>query len=238
MEEDKYVDLLESLKKNDTIKEYMNRTLIEKVGENRNVKKVLEVMTEKYSRTKGEKMLEVMKNISGFKTDEKVEVLMDRFEDMVMEVDRIELATNLKYALSLQFVDRLEKSGKINTGEKLRLKDVIEDENGEPRAGDVTEKLKKELRKIKVIDNREEVFPRSKEYNTHYVRNNENRSRYNNWRNLLESQGYYRSKSKPGYWKNDRATSKNRYVRDDSRFGRSQSNKGQMQSRGKSQERK
>ena len=56
----------------------MNRTLIEKVGENRNVKKVLEVMTEKYSRTKGEKMLEVMKNISGFKTDEKVKVLMDR----------------------------------------------------------------------------------------------------------------------------------------------------------------
>ena len=166
------MDLLESLKKNDTIKEYVNRTLIEKVGENRSVKKVLDVMTEKYSRTKGEKMLDMMKNISGFKTDEKVEVLMDRFEDMVTEVDRIELATNLKYALSLQFVDRLEKSGKINTGEKLRLKDVIEDENGEPRAGDVTEKLKKELRKIKVIDNREEVFPRSKEYNPHYVRNN------------------------------------------------------------------
>ena len=65
-------------------------------------------------------------------------------------------------------MDRLEKSGKINTGEKLRLKDVIEDENGEPRAGDVTEKLKKELRKIKVIDNREEVFSGNKEYSTHY----------------------------------------------------------------------
>ena len=65
-EEDKYVDLLESLKKNDTIKEYVNRTLIEKVGENRNVKKVLDVMTEKYSGTKGEKMLDMMKNISGF----------------------------------------------------------------------------------------------------------------------------------------------------------------------------
>ena len=51
-DEDKYVDLLESLKRNDTIKEYVNRTLIEKVGENRNVKKVWEVMTEKHSRTK------------------------------------------------------------------------------------------------------------------------------------------------------------------------------------------
>ena len=39
-DEDKYVDLLESLKRNDTIKEYVNRTLIEKVGENQNVKKV------------------------------------------------------------------------------------------------------------------------------------------------------------------------------------------------------
>ena len=36
---------------------------------------------------------------------------------MVMEADRIELATNLKYALSLQFLDRFEKSRKINTGE-------------------------------------------------------------------------------------------------------------------------
>ena len=69
------------------------------------MRKVLDVMTEKYSRTKGEKMLDIMKKISGFKTEDKVEVLMDKFEDMVTEADRIELATNLKYALSLQFVD-------------------------------------------------------------------------------------------------------------------------------------
>ena len=68
------------MNKNDTIKEYVNRTLIEKVGEDRNVKKVLDVMTEKYSRTKGEKMLDMMKNISGFKTEDKVEVLMDKLK--------------------------------------------------------------------------------------------------------------------------------------------------------------
>ena len=89
----------------------------------------------------------------------------------------------------------------------------MEDENGEPRAGDVTENMKKELRKIKVIDNREEVFPRNKEYSTHYMRRQEDRSRYNNWRNSLEKQGYYCSMSKPGYRKNDRATSKHRYVK-------------------------
>ena len=115
---------------------------------------------------------------------------------LVTEVDRIELVANLKYALPLQFVDRLEKSGKINTGEKLRLKDAMEDENGEPREGDVTENMKKELRKIKVIDNRDEVFPGNKEYSTHYVRRQEDRSRYNNWRNSLDKQGYYGSKSK------------------------------------------
>ena len=34
----------------------------------------------------------------------------------------MELLTNLKYAMSLQFVDRLEKNGKINLEEILRLK--------------------------------------------------------------------------------------------------------------------
>ena len=51
---------------------------------------------------------------------------MDIFEDIVTEVDKIELEPNLKYALSLQFVDILEKSSKISCEEKLRLKDVME----------------------------------------------------------------------------------------------------------------
>ena len=35
------------------------------------------------------------------------------------------------------------------------------------------EKLRKELRTIKIVDNREEVFgARNKEYSAHYVRNN------------------------------------------------------------------
>ena len=60
---------------------------------------------------------------------------------------------------------------------------MIEDVNREPRDGDVAEHMKKELRKIKVIDNRDKVFSRNKEYNTHYVRNNVDRSQYNNWIN-------------------------------------------------------
>ena len=76
-EEDKYVDLMESLKKTDVIKEYVSRTLIEKIGENRNIKKVLEIMTEKFSKTTGEKMLDLMKKISNFKVDETIEKLIN-----------------------------------------------------------------------------------------------------------------------------------------------------------------
>ena len=46
--EDKYVDLFESLKKNDTIKEFVTKTLVDKSGETRTVDRVLTVMAEKY----------------------------------------------------------------------------------------------------------------------------------------------------------------------------------------------
>ena len=47
---------------------------------------------------------------------------MDKFEDMITEVDRVELAANLKYAMLLQFVNRLEKSGKIGQKFYSRLR--------------------------------------------------------------------------------------------------------------------
>ena len=58
-----------------------------------------------------------MKIISGFKTEDEVEVLMDRFEDRVTHVSRVDLIIKLEYALSLQFVDRLKKSEKNYIGE-------------------------------------------------------------------------------------------------------------------------
>ena len=120
----------------------------------RTVKKILDVMKEKYSKTKGEKILELMNKISNFKMDDNVETLLDRFEEMITEVDKINLAENLKYALSSQCVDRLEKESKINAGEKLWLKDVMEDNDGKPRVGNIPEYIKKELVKIKVEEKR------------------------------------------------------------------------------------
>ena len=191
-EEEKYIDLYESLKKNDVIKDFVHRTLVEKVGEVRTVRRIIEVMTEKYSKTKSEKILELMRKISCFKMDDNMETLIDRFEELITEVDKEKLAENLKYALSSQFVDRLEKEKNINTGKKLRLKDVMEDDDRKPKIGNIPQFIKKELVKMKVAENREEVFT-TREYTMNYVGNNEWRSRYNNWRNSLNSRGYVRS---------------------------------------------
>ena len=63
-EEDKYNDLLESLNKNDSIKEFVSRTLVEKAGQTRTVERTLEILEEKYSKTECEKLADLMKTIS------------------------------------------------------------------------------------------------------------------------------------------------------------------------------
>ena len=79
-EEDKYIDLFESLKKNETIKDYVHKSMIEKIGDERTVKNVIKILSEKYSITTGEKILLLMKTISEFKIDDDVETLIDKFE--------------------------------------------------------------------------------------------------------------------------------------------------------------
>ena len=71
-EEDKYVDLMESLKKNDNVKEFVTTTMMEKLGGTRTIVKILEILAERYDRNTSEKTLEIMKKISGdgFRTEE------------------------------------------------------------------------------------------------------------------------------------------------------------------------
>ena len=95
----------------------------------------------------------------------------------------------------------------------MRLRDVIEDVNVNPKAGDTLEMMKKELRKMKVVENREELF--KKESKTYFVRDENNRSRYNDWRRDLNARGYVRSDSHPNFF---RTYSKNNYLRDSSKF--------------------
>merc|ERR1712030_187114 len=92
---------------------------------------------------------------------------------MLIEIENVNLAARIQYAMSAQFVDRLEENGKLNATEKLRLKDILEDKDGKPKGGDTTEQMKKELKRLKIVDNREEPF--AKETITNYVRNEDNR---------------------------------------------------------------
>ena len=68
-EEEKYQDVLETLKKNGSIREFVINTLIRKVGDTKTVDRILEIMSEKFERNVGEKTIGVMKKIcrEGFK---------------------------------------------------------------------------------------------------------------------------------------------------------------------------
>ena len=131
---------------------------------------------------------------------------------------KIKLAENLDFAMGLQFLERLEKSGKVNAVEKKILRDVLEDVDGNPKEGETIELMKKELRKMKVAENREEPF--KKGIATNYIEDtlqvqntDDKRSRKDNWiRNK-----YVRSDSRPGYL---RTASRGNYVRDNSSFRR------------------
>ena len=57
--------MLEGLKKNEVIKKFVVRTLVEKVGKTRIVKIILEVMTEKFDKNLSEKTTEMMRKKSG-----------------------------------------------------------------------------------------------------------------------------------------------------------------------------
>ena len=89
--EDKYTDLIESLKKNDSIKDFMTKTLVEKAGETRTVDRTLEILEEKYSKTECEKLVDLMRKISGFKMDGTVDKMIDEFEEMIMDVRSLRL---------------------------------------------------------------------------------------------------------------------------------------------------
>ena len=131
-----------------------------------------------------------MRKISseGFKSDESVDKMMDGFGDMIVEMKKINLANNLDYAMGLQFLERLAKSGKVNAVEKKMLRDILEDADGNPKQGETLELMKKELKRMKVAENREEPFKNNITTNyvdkdTYYVWNaNDNKSRRDDWK--------------------------------------------------------
>ena len=57
--------------------------------------------------------------------------------------------------MMLQFMDRLEKNGKISSDERMRLKDEIETKEGKPSVIDSSDRVQRELRRMKVVNNRD-----------------------------------------------------------------------------------
>ena len=169
--------MLESLKKNDKIKDFVVSTLTEKTENDRKVAAILTVMAEKYERTVSEKCLNLMSEMVNFKTEGGIENTTDRFGKMMAEVKKLDLATNLNYAMMLQFMERLEKNGKISSDERMRLKDEIETREGKPMFADSAERVQKELKRMKVVNNRENIWV-VKVTDTHFVKERERKSRY------------------------------------------------------------
>ena len=67
----------------------------------------------------------------------------------------------------------------------MRLKDEIEIKEGKPKVVDSAERVKKELKRIKLVNNRDSVFD-GRAVDTHFVRE----SRYGKWKGQMEKNGY------------------------------------------------
>ena len=121
----------------------MVRTLAEKTENDRKVLAILEVMAEKYERTESERCLALMTEIVNFKVDGGIENITDRFERMMAEVKKVDLAKNLNNAMTPQFMDILKKESKIISDERMRLKYELETKEGKSKVKNSAERVHK-----------------------------------------------------------------------------------------------
>lgn len=219
----KYYDLVESLKQNksEKVKQYVINVLLEKVKEDKTVKRVLELLEEKFKKTTCEKVRNVEKRWIEFGVDGEIEKVVGDWERIMDDMTKLGLMTEIrKYAMSARFIDKLEEAGKIDTTEKYRLRDMIQNNRGEPLlvgglGNSLLNNMKKELESLRVIENRGEPFVT--ETKTYWTKTDDTRSRYAGWKKDLERRGYKRSTSHPAFFKN----AANSYVREvDSRYAR------------------
>ena len=107
----------EDVKKTVAIKQFVVKTLVEKVETTRTMMRILEVKTKKFDKNLSEKKTsDMIRKFSGegFKSDENVDRMIDRFGDTILEMKKIKLAETLYHVMGLQFLEKLEKSGKVN----------------------------------------------------------------------------------------------------------------------------
>ena len=233
----KYTDLVESLKKNNNVKEYVVSVLLDRTCEprNKNVAAVLEVLKEKYAKTTAEKCIDVLKSILEFsmKEEDTNETYWDKFEVLICDSIREKISEHLYYLLGIMMVEKAYDRGNITAEEKRRLVDAMETHNGtdrKPREDDeVFNLLKTEYRKLKIENNRNiKTKPPGSSESSCYVHYGENRSRWQRWQNFKQRPDFYkfhRSNSNPGFWRTQSGTYRRAPSRTPSRPSRSSSSR-------------
>ena len=69
-------------------------------------------MANKYSHIVRKKLLHTISDIANFSTEKSIEEILDRCDKMMADMERTDLAQNLKYGLTLQFVERIQRPEK------------------------------------------------------------------------------------------------------------------------------
>jgi hypothetical protein len=176
----KYPDLIESLKKNSEVKEYIISGVLDNMAdvENKTVEKSLLLLKDKYAKTTTEKSQEILKDILHFKMKkgETCEKFWDRFQYMVVDCQREKINAKFFYLLGINMVEKASENGQINAEWERLLRDSMEIPAGADRIRkaetDVTDGLKRELKKLKIENNRDQDLKKGKEdTNVHYGEN-------------------------------------------------------------------
>ena len=160
-EYNKYNDFIESLKKNESFKDYVITVVIDRTAKStsKTIQAVLEVLAEKYARTEAEKCNNILEKIIGFSTDksESCEKFLDKFESLMAEISREKVNVCLNYLMSLLMIKRAHGGGKITSDGKTHPREAIEQgvERMPIDEENVTVRLKMEFRKLKIENNRD-----------------------------------------------------------------------------------
>ena len=226
----KYSDLIESLKKNKNIKENDINVILDNATEigDKSVEKVIKILEEKYRKTTIEKTKDILKDILEFemKKEETFEEYWDRCEILITKCKREKVNEKFYYMMSAMIIDKAEKNGKLTEEEKRRLNESIEAEQDSDRVpkpeNTVVENLKKEVKKLKIENNRSEVETKvhygdrmsrrgTWEKWPDYKRNSRTNSNQSNNQRSGSRSNYQRSDSHPGLWRSKSGTNYRRF---------------------------
>ena len=140
------------------------------------MRKVIEILRDKYAKSKSEKYEEFIEKLTSFKVDksEDGEDVWTKFENLVTEASVIDLKGNLNYFLASLLVKKSSEGGFIGSVDKRELQKVIEGST----EGTSVENVKESFKKMKIEGQRDNNADGTKSY----FASNEGRSKYEQWK--------------------------------------------------------